>query len=387
ELAERVQYHHVPGRPRPALQLRAAAGAEARRLHEGGHLRKALGGAWRDDEHGLAHALPHLVEGLQHELVLAGHRRARDPERPAPPPGGEDAGEAERGPARLHRVELQVTGDGDALRRRAHLADPLRVRLALHQEEVDLGEHAREPALHEPVAREGPRGDAAVHEGDPRPAGVRLVDEVRPELRLHEEEERGVDGGEDLAHGAGEVEGGVEEPVYVPDALLGDRVAGHRGRREVDAVAREALLERGDQRSDRVHLAHGDGMDPDRAVAVEVQVDGQAPHPLAERAEVLAGGAALPEEPGQGEEEAEGEAEAVEVIQVAAVSSQIIGRWSREPSARRTTRASHGERLMRVLPYTACARRWSCTADAEPLPRARKSRGRTRWSARPTRRG
>ena len=159
--------------------------------------------------------------------------------------------------------------------------------LALHQEEIDLGEHAGEEAARLPVARERARRDAAVHERDARAAPTRLVDEVGPQLRLDEDEQRRVQDVESPAHRVREVEGRVEQPVDAADALLGHRVAGHRGRGEEDAVPREALAQRGDQGPGGQDLADGDGVDPDGPVAVHVQVDGQAAHALPEGPQVF----------------------------------------------------------------------------------------------------
>ena len=84
-----------------------------------------------------------------------------------------------------------------------------------------------------------------------RAAAPRLVDEVRPQLRLDEDEQRRVQDVEGAAHRVREVEGRVEEAVDAADALLRHRVAGHRGRGEEDAVAREALAQRGHERAAR----------------------------------------------------------------------------------------------------------------------------------------
>ncbi len=84
-------------------------------------------------------------------------------------------------------------------------------------------------------------------------------------------------------------------------------------------------LQRRHQRPRRQHLAHRDRVDPDRAVAVEVQVDGQPAHALAEGAQVLARGAALPEIEGQSDQETDGEDDAVEDVHLGVSGPRLEG--------------------------------------------------------------
>ena len=64
----------------------------------------------------------------------------------------------------------------------------------------------------------------------------------------------------------------------------------------------------------RQHLAHRDGVDPDRGRSLRVQVGRQLAHALAEADAVLAGGASFPEEVGDGPHESNGEKSAVEAV-------------------------------------------------------------------------
>src|SRR5262249_11262415 len=150
---------------------------------------------------------------------------------------------------------------------------------------------------------------------DARAAATRLVDEVRPDLGLDQQKERGVERGERLADRERPVERRVEEPVDPAHALLGDAVPAHGRGREEHPQPRESRLQLVDQRPRGEALADRHGVDPDRAVAVHVQVDGQPPHPLAERAEVLARAPPLPQEPGKGEHEGHGQDDAVEEVE------------------------------------------------------------------------
>ena len=161
---------------------------------------EALGVSRRHQQPRLRHALADAVEGREHQLLLAVHRAARHPQRAPGAAGVHEPHQALGRPARLDRVELEVAGDPHALGGRRHRADPLGVRLALHQEQVDLGEHRGEQAAHAPVARERARRDAAVHDRHARAAAARLVDQVRPQLGLDQQQQRGIHDLERAAH-------------------------------------------------------------------------------------------------------------------------------------------------------------------------------------------
>jgi hypothetical protein len=143
-----------------------------------------------DEEARLRHALAHPVEGGEHQLLLAPDRAPGHPQRPRRRAALEEAREALRDPPGLDGVELEVARHLHAVGGCSERPDALGVGLSLHEEAVDLGEHRREEPPHALVAGERARRDAAVDEGDPGAAPPRLVDEVGPELRLDEDEER-----------------------------------------------------------------------------------------------------------------------------------------------------------------------------------------------------
>ena len=175
--------------------------------------------AGHDHERGVVDTPAHLVEGLQDELLLSAHRAAGDPERPDGRTTLDETHQRLGRGALGHRVELEVAGDPDPVGRGTQGQDPLRLGLSLHEEEVDLREHPAEERANPPIAPEGAVRDAAVHHRHAGAAPVRLVDEVGPQLRLDQDQQRRVEGRERLAHRPRPVERGVEEPVQVARRL------------------------------------------------------------------------------------------------------------------------------------------------------------------------
>ena len=286
-------------------------------LDERGHLGEALGVARRQHEPGLRDALADATEGA----------RGPSPPRPppcCPPPRAGRCRRIRRTMIRARRSGVRAASTASnfrlpVTRTRSGGAPSSRIRSAwaspcMRKRSTSARTRAQE-AADAAVAGERRRGDATVDDRDPGAAAVRLVDEVRPDLGLDEDEQRRVQGRQGPPHRARESRTARRRSRRRPaHALLGHRVAGHGGRGEVDRWFGKRSFRGRDQRPGGQHLPHRDRVDPDRAVAVDVEVDGQPPHPLAERPEVLAGGPPLPEEPREGEDEAEGEDDAIEEI-------------------------------------------------------------------------
>ena len=85
-----------------------------------------------------------------------------------------------------------------------------------------------------------------------------------------------------------QVERKVEHAVDVLDVGARHVLPGHRRRRQEDAEPRIALAQLRQQRARGEHLAHRDGLDPDRLVAVEIERERQIAQPLRQVADVLA---------------------------------------------------------------------------------------------------
>ena len=188
------------------------------------------------------------------------------------------------------------------------------VGLALHQEDVHLGQHRLQEAPYAAVARKGPRRDAAVHDRDARAAAPGLVDQVRPDLRLDQDEQRGVQGARARgAPGRAKSKGAKKQAVRAAHALLGHRVAGDGGGGEEDAPVREALLERPPPGrgppAPRPPTPRGS-----RWTACPSTLSGPGKRPIRSRneAEVLARGTALPEIEREREDEADRQQDAVD---------------------------------------------------------------------------
>jgi hypothetical protein len=157
-------------------------------------------------------------EGAQDGGFFAAHRAAGDEHRAVrrEPEETQDPFTrlaVRRGRSHFERVELQAAGDGDARRIGAEIDQAVRRLLALHAEAIDVGEHAAEQRAHEPVARVRARGNAAVDHRRPDAPLPAFVQQVRPDLGLHHDEQPRLD---DVQRAAGRddpVEWEIEHPV------------------------------------------------------------------------------------------------------------------------------------------------------------------------------
>ena len=167
---------------------------------------------------------------------------------------------------------FRLPGDAHALGRRPERADAIGVGVGLHQEQVDLGEHAaagrREPA----VAREGALREAAVDDGDAYAAPLRLVDQVRPELASRRAPAASGSSAPSAARtGRGKSKGAIEQAVDAAHALRAtawpvtvvvERKTLSSGKRSLSGA---------DERPRGQDLAHRDRVDPDRPPLPAVQ--------------------------------------------------------------------------------------------------------------------
>ena len=243
------------------------------------------------------------MKGGQHGRVLAA-QRARGNHDDTPLGDVEVAQDAIAGAGRrtcrrrpLQRVELQTAGDDDPRRHGADVDDAAGRFFALHAEAVDVGEHTAEEAARQPVARIRARRDAAVDDDGGDAAGTAFTQEIRPDLGLHHDEEPRPQPVEQPAHDRPEIDREVEDGVGLRHVLPGHLVPGHRGRGEEQLQPRIACPQgRHDGARDQ-DLAHRDGMNPDRRLAVGVDTGRQATEPVRQAAEVLAMAQRLPGEP------------------------------------------------------------------------------------------
>ena len=112
------------------------------------------------------------------------------------------------------------------------------------------------------MRREAAVADAGVGDGDRDVGGGALVEEAGPELRLHEDDEFGLEGAEVRADGEGEVEGVVKDALG-GEAFTGELVGGGGGGGDDDEVVWECCLQFGDEALGGEELAYADGVEPD----------------------------------------------------------------------------------------------------------------------------
>jgi hypothetical protein len=320
ELAESVEHQDLLRRPARGTEARAPAATKPGLLDQCRDRIEALGMTRCEEEARAGNLLSHPLEGGQNRLLFPFHGAAGDDQRAVVARRAQEVLEGLGGDRRTEGVELQVASDAHAIGRRPHVGDALGVSLSLHQEEVHLAEHAAQQRADPHVPGVGPARDPTVDHGYARAAPTSLVDQVRPDLRLHEHEQTGAQLPQGAAHGRRPIVGREEKAVCGAHVLLRDRAAGQGRRREEHEPGREALLERRHQRPGRQHLTHRDGVDPDRRLAGRAggrreNRCRQAAHPLAEGLEVLAGGPAPPKVDGGGQDEAHRQEDAVEEIQ------------------------------------------------------------------------
>ncbi len=316
QLAQGIEQHHLLVAPASRLEPGAPHAAQIRCGHERRHQVEPLGVARSDEQGGVRHAFQHAAKSREDQLLFSHRGAARDDQRPLrtrDPP--EAALQRFRRRRRLGRVELQIARDLHARARPTERADAFGMGLCLHQEEVDFAEHAADEAAQQPIARERAFREAPVDHGHPRSPKMRLVDEIRPDLALHEHEEHGVEGAESGPHRPRPVERCIEQAVRA-HALRRDGIPRGRGGGEEDAQARKAILERRHERPRGEDLADRDRVDPHRPAARSGGRVGRSPHALAEGPRVLARGAALPEIERQCQDEAERQEDSVELVQV-----------------------------------------------------------------------
>ena len=285
----------TPAPARPGCRGRARrrrpippSGSAVRRAHgqpgardEVRHRREPLGMARRDHQPrapgalGAGRRTPRAPPPLRPSTVLPATHSGRGSRPPGPARGAARAASPARRSASYLRLPVTWTRSGG----RAHLQHPRAMRVALHQEEVDLGQHVAQQRPRPAVARERARRDAPVDHGDARAAPPRVVDEVRPDLGLHQHEEGRVRARSRTRRtGPAKSKGAKNTPSAPRTLSRATALSGERGRGHEHAMAGESRLQRLDEDPRRQHLAHGDGVDPDRRPSGRRHVVGQAPH-------------------------------------------------------------------------------------------------------------
>ena len=205
--------------------------------------------------------------------------------------------------AHRHAVVLHVAGDGDARRIDAEVQQALLVGLVLHAVPRDEVELRQQPAQ-QAVATEGLLADAAVDDRDRDVALARGLQEVGPDLQLHQQHAARPHPAERARREAGEVER-VEHDRQVGMLLARDEVAVGRRRRQHDLQVGTFLPDARDQVVRRLDLADRHPVDPHhRLVAAQARHEA---HALARARALLRVGEPAPEQHRAPAQEAEQE--------------------------------------------------------------------------------
>ena len=292
QLSHRVEHDDVGPRLRVDRQLRTPYRDESGVAGEAFDLAEALGLPRRQHRQRARQLLPDPRERAEHGGFLAAHRAAGDddgairgePEEPQHALARLAVGRRGR---QFQRVELQTACDRHVRGIRAELDETARRFLALDAEAIDIGQHPAEERADHPVAPVGARRDAPVDHHGLHPAPAAFVQQVRPDLGLHHDEQTGPHQVQRAAHDERPVERKVEDRVDVREAVPRDLLPGNRRRRQKEAQARITGFEIGRQGAGGERLADRHGVDPDRFLRVDVERDRQEAEALAEAADVL----------------------------------------------------------------------------------------------------
>ena len=136
---------------------------------------------------------------------------------------------------------------------------------------VDVRQHLPGQPPDPPVPTAGAFGEPRIDEGDRGARNPRRMDEVGPELGLHQEQGPGRDAAHKTPHSPGEVVGRIAVVDDVSQPLDHLHAAGRRHRRDQEAVLGEPLLECPDHRRRADGLARRDGVKPDHVAPDRVR--------------------------------------------------------------------------------------------------------------------
>ncbi len=152
------------------------------------------------------------------------------------------------------RVPLHGAGDVNAVGGRAQPAEPLRVRLVLHGGECQPAEGGSKQPAQQPVSPGAALGEAAVDDAHGNAATRGGLDEVGPDLELHEGDDVGLHRVEKTPDREREVQRVPDDPVPVTEDAVRAGPAGIGGDRHDDLGRRRKGL---DEVLNGVDLAHG----------------------------------------------------------------------------------------------------------------------------------
>src|SRR5579863_721595 len=146
-------------------------------------------------------------------------------------------------------IELEVAGDGDAVRPAADGSEAFGVEFALRENAVQTRENRTPEPAEAAIAREGAIGDAGVDDGDGDAAAETGGEQVGPEFGFGEDEQCGLKSGEISRDSPGQVERAIEDAIGA-EAAPGEFLAGERGGGDEQAKAGQRTIEVFDESGD-----------------------------------------------------------------------------------------------------------------------------------------
>ncbi len=289
-LADRIRHVDI-ARPVRWNALRAAGGAQAGPLDDGGDLRPAMRVARSDDRQEVRMARRKRPVHGDDDIVLARMGAGRQPDRPA---GDEPVELRQRAwiGGRRRRVEFQVARDRDLVR--AEPREAFRIGRRLREAEGEAAEKRTDHPREALPAPERAIRHPAIDEDERDLPPIELDDRVRPDLRFRDERQIRLP----MIEKAPDVARHVERHELVKGA--GRQAAGDEGRRGSRAGGDEdeeaALRQSLDDGNERQRLADARAMHPDEMPGGSAAA--RMPAPFAEPRPLLAAPALAPiEEP------------------------------------------------------------------------------------------
>jgi hypothetical protein len=160
--------------------------------------------------------------------------------------------------------ELDVSRHPDPIARKAEKSEPVGVEIGLDARQRDRAEDAAHERPDEAIAPERAVADPAVDDDHGNGAGFGLEEQVRPELGLDQDEERGLDRVHRAPHRRGKIERGVGDLRETARSRLREPLSRSRHRRE-EEESRGALHELPPGAARDADLPDRGGLDPEAA--------------------------------------------------------------------------------------------------------------------------
>ena len=265
KLTDRIEDHNVLAALRPFLEVLARIDRKPGLSAEMLHLHRAQHLARRDDEAYVRILCTHSGKGVEHQLFLPAMGRARDHDaaRPRQAELRDQCCALFGADTRIRLIELRIARHGDELTRCTETHNVVCVDARLHREAFHRPDHlAQHPEqifvlLHAAVA------DAPVDHHDGHIELLRLLEEVRPQLRLHGQKDPRTDASHDARGEERQIQWEIDDRVRILDDAVRHLIAARRHNRDEDGRIGKHLAELTHERTRRHDLPNGCRVHPD----------------------------------------------------------------------------------------------------------------------------